>query len=101
MSSWRDMFLYAYDATGRIDEMAEEVAAERRARMEEWRAKREESEARVKAEWQERKHEMKQHQEEYMKKMVAETNLATKDDIAEIKKALDKLTKRLDAMGKK
>jgi len=101
MGSWRDVFLYAYDATGRIDELAEEVAQERRTRMEEWRAKRMESEERVKSEWQGRKHEMKQHQEEFIKKMVAEANLATKDDIAELKKAVDKLAKRVDAGGQK
>ncbi len=101
MGNWRDIFLYAYDATARIDEMADEVAQERRARMEEWRAKRTESGEKVKAEWQERKQEMKQHQEEYLKKMVAEANLATKDDLAEIKKALDKVVKRLDAQDKK
>ncbi len=101
MGNWRDVFLYAYDATGRIDEMAEEVAQERRARMEEWRAKRAETGQKVKTEWHERKQEMKQHQEEYLKQMVAEANLATKDDITELKKALDKVVKRLDAQDKK
>jgi len=101
MGSWRDMFLYAYDATGHIDEMADDLAQERKARMEEWRAKRHESEERVRTEWQERKQEMKQHQEEYLKKIVAEANLATKDDVTELKKALDKLAKKLDAPGKK
>jgi polyhydroxyalkanoate synthesis regulator phasin len=44
---------------------------------------------------------MRAHQEEMMKKMVDESNLATKDDIAELKKQLDKLAKKLDAQGKK
>jgi hypothetical protein len=95
MGNWRDIFLYAYDATGRIDEMAEDMAAQRKARMEEWRMKRDAAEEQAKAHWEERKKEMKEHQEAHMKKIVAEANLATKDDIAALKKQIDALAKKL------
>lgn len=95
MGNWRDIFLYAYDATGRIDEMAEEMAAQRKIRMEEWRVKRDAAEESAKAQWEERKKEMKQHQEEHLKKIVANANLATKDDIAALKKQIDALAKKI------
>lgn len=95
MGNWRDMFLYAYEATGHIDEMAGEMAVQRKARMEEWRAKREAAGEQAKANWDEHKKEMKEHQEAQLKKIVAEANLATKDDIAALNKKLDALAKKL------
>ncbi len=101
MSSWRDIFLYAYDATERIDDIADELAVKRQERMDEFRAMKHEAETRAKAKMDERRAEMKESRREHMRAFAAEANLATKEDLAELKKLLAALSKKVDKLSKK
>lgn len=101
MSSWRDMFLYAYDATERIDDIADELAVKRRERMDEFRVMKQEAEERAKEKMEERRAEMKASRREHMQAFAAEANLATKDDVTELKKLVEALSKKVDKLSKK
>ncbi len=101
MSSWRDVFLYAYDATERIDDIADELAVKRTERMQEFRTMKQEAEARAKVKMDERRAEMKESRREHMQAFAAEANLATKDDLAELKKLIETLSKKVDKLSKK
>jgi hypothetical protein len=101
MSSWRDVFLYAYDATERIDDIAEDLAVKRQERMDEFRVMKEEAGARAKAKMEERRVEMKESRREHIQAFAAEANLATKDEVAELKKLLVALSKKVDKLSKK
>ena len=101
MANWRDIFLYAYDATERIDDMADELAEKRHERMEEFRVQRQAAEARARAKMNERRVEMKEGRREHMRTFAAEANLATKDDLNELKKLVETLSKKVDKLSKK
>lgn len=101
MGNWRDIFLYAYDATERIDDITDELAEKRQERMEEFRVQRKAAEERAHAKMEQRRAEMKEQRREHMRAFAVEANLATKDDLAELKKLVETLSKKVDKLGKK
>lgn len=101
MGNWRDIFLYAYDATERIDDIADDLAEKRQERMEEFRVQRKATEERAHAKMEQRRAEMKAQRREHMQTFAAEANLATKDDLVELKKLVADLAKKVDKLSKK
>jgi polyhydroxyalkanoate synthesis regulator phasin len=101
MQSWRDIFLYAYDATERIDDLAADMAAKRKERMEEFRVRRQEAEARAKATWEEKRGEMKDRKREFIQDWIKEADIATKKDLSELKDLVEELSKKVDKLSKK
>lgn len=100
MQSWRDVFLYAYDATERIDELSAELAERRRVRMDEFRARRKEAEERARARAEEKKKEFKDMLRREAAEIMKEANVASKDELDELKHMIADLKKSVDKLSK-
>lgn len=101
MGNWRDIFLYAYDATEGIDEMAAELKEKREARMKDFREHKQEAREKARVHWEEHRSEMQEKRQAKMKEFVNEANLATKEDIESLKKQIAALEKKLAKQGRK
>lgn len=101
LGRWRDIFLYAYDASGRMEELAEDFGERRRERMDEFRARRKTTEEEAKKRWEERRAEWRGRMQEQVRDAVKEAGLPTKDELDELKKMVADLTKKVDQLSKK
>lgn len=99
--SWRDVFLYAYDATGRMEELSEDFMKKRQERMEEFRAKRKAHEEEIRKKYDERKTEIRDKMREQVREAVKDAGVASKDDLNELKKLVADLSKKVDKLYKK
>ncbi|MFZ3062560.1 MAG: hypothetical protein WA148_02305 [Actinomycetota bacterium] len=106
MASWKDVFLYAYDAAERMEELSADFAEKRKKRMEEFRTRLKESEERARERLEERRTEREKVREqirakvkEHVQEAVKEANIATKDELGELKKIVSDLSEKIDKLA--
>lgn len=89
-------FLYCYEAADRMAEKEAALTEARKKRMEEFRRQMEASREKAKEKYEEVKVEARK----YVKEAVSDLGLATKDEVAEVKKLVQDLSAKLDKLAK-
>ncbi len=96
LSKLKYLFLYAYEATEKMEEKAEVFAEERAKRMETFRAERDAATDRA----HEKIADMRDQVKEQVQETLGNLGVATKSEIDDLKKLVTDLGKKVDTLAK-
>jgi F0F1-type ATP synthase membrane subunit b/b' len=95
------LFLYAFEATERMEQKAVEIAEERKKRMEKFRQEHKEMEEKARHRLQELKDETREKVRDQVNEMIKEIGLATKAELEDLKHLLEDISETVDKLAKK
>ena len=96
----KDILLYLYQATDKIEEKAVLLSEQRKERMEDFKKNREELEEKAKTRLGEMKVETKEKAQKQVNEILKQAGVARKEEIDELKKMVADLTKKVEKLTK-
>jgi polyhydroxyalkanoate synthesis regulator phasin len=95
-SNIKNLFLFAYEATEKMEEKAEKFEHERAKRMESFHAERNAARERAQTQIDDMKAEVQGH----VREALSAIGVTTKDEVDELKTLLTELSKKVDKLAK-
>jgi len=96
----KDLLLYMYQATEKIEEKAVLLSEQRKERMEEFKQNHEELEEKAKARLSTMKVETREKAQKQVNEILKHAGVARKEEIDELKKMVTDLTKKVEKLSK-